>query len=307
MKGKFMKKLLVMITCLIFATLATAAEYSLIIPNPPGSSSDTVGRAIADEYTRLTGNTLVFDYVPGADQMIAAVKFKNQSRLSVIVGTSTMHVFNHVYKDSLQYSDAEFDHVGWIGWTPNVWYVRSDSPLKTLEDVNTRLKAQQTINVGVDGLNSESNVISVKKNHAFGSSAEIIKYKGSPQVLADVLGGHIDLAVSSVSSLITSSADDGKIRILATTNDVPIKINGSSVPTAHNILNVNQFNGAFLLSVNPSNTAESQRLKEDLFRAINSVAVREKLSKINIEVNARDANLTRRIIQEYREKLNKLK
>jgi tripartite-type tricarboxylate transporter receptor subunit TctC len=307
MKDKFMKKLLFIIACVFFTASTTAAEYSLIIPNPPGSSSDTVGRAIADEYTRLTGNTLVFDYVPGADQMIAAVKFKNQSRLSVIVGTSTMHVFNHVYKDSLQYSDAEFDHVGWIGWTPNVWYVRSDSPLKTLEDVNTRLKAQQTINVGVDGLNSESNVISVKKNHAFGSSAEIIKYKGSPQVLADVLGGHIDLAVSSVSSLITSSADDGKIRILATTNDVPIKINGSSVPTAHNILNVNQFNGAFLLSVSPANTAESQRLKEDLFRAINSVAVREKLSKINIEVNASDANFTRRIIQEYREKLNKLK
>jgi len=302
-----MKKLLFIIACVFFTASTTAAEYSMIIPNPPGSSSDTVGRAIADEYTRLTGNTLVFDYVPGADQMIAAVKFKNQSRLSVIVGTSTMHVFNHVYKDSLQYSDAEFDHVGWIGWTPNVWYVRSDSSLKTLEDVNNRLKAQQTINVGVDGLNSESNVISVKKNHAFGSSAEIIKYKGSPQVLADVLGGHIDLAVSSVSSLITSSADDGKIRILATTNDVPIKINGSSVPTAHNILNVNQFNGAFLLSVTPANTAESQRLKEDLFRAINSVAVREKLSKINIEVNARDANFTRRIIQEYREKLNKLK
>ena len=302
-----MKRLLVIIACLIFATLATAAEYSVIIPNPPGSSSDTVGRAIADEYTRLTGNTLVFDYVPGADQMIAATKFKNQSRLSVIVGTSTMHVFNHVYKDSLQYSDADFDHVGWIGWTPNVWYVRSDSPLKTLEDVNTRLRAQQTINVGVDGLNSESNVISVRKNHPSGSAAEIIKYKGSPQVLADVLGGHIDIAVSSVSSLITSNADDGKIRILATTNDVPIKINGSSVPTAHNILNVNQFNGAFLLSVSPANNAESQRLKEDLFRSINSVAVREKLSKINIEVTARDANFTKRIIQEYREKLNKLK
>jgi len=304
---KLLSKLLFIIACVFFTASTTAAEYSMIIPNPPGSSSDTVGRAIADEYTRLTGNTLVFDYVPGADQMIAAVKFKNQSRLSVILGTSTMHVFNHVYKDSLQYSDAEFDHVGWIGWSPHVWYVRSDSPLKTLEDVNTRLKAQQTINVGVDGLSSESNVISVKKNHAFGSSAEIIKYKGSPQVLADVLGGHIDLAVSSVSSLITTSADDGKIRILATTNDVSIKINGSSVPTAHNILNVNQFNGAFLLSVNPANTAESQRLKEDLFRAINSVAVREKLSKINIEVNARDANFTRRIIQEYREKLNKLK
>jgi len=286
---------------------AMSAEYSFIIPNPPGSSSDTVARAIADEYTRLTGNTLVFDYVPGADQMIAAAKFKSQSRLTVIVGTSTMHIFNHVYKDGLQYSDADFDHVGWIGWTPNVWYVRSDSPLKNLDDVNKRLKAQQIVNIGVDGLNSESNVISIKKNHPSGAYAEIIKYKGSPQALTDVLGGHVDIAVSSVSSLITASADDGKIRILATTNDVPLKINGATIPTAHDILNVNQFNGAFLLSVSPTNNAESQRLKEDLFRSINSVAVREKLSKISIEVTARDANFTKRAIQEYREKLNKLK
>jgi hypothetical protein len=59
--------------------------------------------------------------------------------------------------------------------------------------------------------------------------------------------------------------------------------------------------------VSPTNNAESQRLKEDLFKSINSIAVREKLSKISIEVTARDANFTKRAIQEYREKLNKLK
>jgi len=307
MKDKFMKKLWAIAACVLFSTSAMAAEYTFIIANPAGSSSDVVARAVADEYNRLTGNTLVFDYVPGADQIIAVTKFKNQSRLTVILGGITMHVLNQVYKDSLPYSDADFDHVGWIGSTPNVWFVRSDSPFRTLEDVNTRLRAQQTINVGVDGLSTEINVISLKKNNPSGSAAEIIKYKGSPQVLADVLGGHIDLAVSSVSSLITSNTEDGKIRILATTNDVPIKINGATIPTAHTILNVNQFNGAFLLSVSPTNSAESQRLKEDLLKSINSSTVREKLSKINLEVTARDANFTRRAILEYREKINKLK
>jgi len=289
------------------ACAALAAEYSFIIPNPPGSSSDIVARAVADEYTRVTGNVLVFDYAPGADHLIAVAKFKNQSKLSVLLGSTTIHVFNYVYKDSLPYSDADFDHVGWIGWTPHVWYVRSDSSLKTLEDVNARLRSQQIINIGVDGLSTEANVLSLRKNHPSGSAAEIIKYKGSPQVLNDVLGGHIDLGIASMSGIIATNAEENKIRILATTNDSPIRVNTINVATAHNILGVNQFNGGFLLSVSPGYNTESQRLKDDLFKVINSSAVREKLAKINIEVTGRDANGTRRIIQDYREKLNKLK
>lgn len=302
-----MKKLFCIFLCVFYACNALAAEYNFVIPNPPGSSSDLVARAIADEYNRQTGNTLVFDYAPGADHLIAVTKFKNQSRLSVLLGTTTIHVFNHVYKDNIPYSDSDFDHVGWIGWTPNVWYVRSDSSLKTLEDVNARLRAQQTINIGVDGLSTEVNVISLKKNHPLGSTAEIIKYKGSPQVLNDILGGHLDLAIASVSGSIVSNTEEGKIRILATTNDVSIRVNSANVPTAQSILGVNQFNGGFLLSVSPVYNTESQRLKDDLLRVINSTTVREKLSKINIEVTGRDANSTRRIIQEYREKLNKLR
>lgn len=302
-----MKKLLCIFLCVFSTCAALAAEYNFIIPNPPGSSSDIVARAVADEYTRVTGNALVFDYAPGADHLIAVSKFKNQSKLSVLLGSTTIHVFNYVYKDNLPYSDLDFDHVGWIGWTPHVWYVRSDSSLKTLEDVNARLRSQQIINIGVDGLSTEANVLSLRKNHPAGSAAEIIKYKGSPQVLNDVLGGHIDLAIASMSGIIATNAEENKIRILATTNDSPIRVNAINVPTAHNILGVNQFNGGFLLSVSPGYNTESQRLKDDLFKVINSSAVREKLAKINIEVTGRDANGTRRIIQDYREKLNKLK
>jgi hypothetical protein len=110
-----------------------------------------------------------------------------------------------------------------------------------------------------------------------------------------------------MSAVIAGNAEENKIRILATTNDTPIRVNTTNVPTAQNILGVNQFNGGFLISVSPGYNTESQRLKEDLFKVINSAAVREKLAKINIEVSGRDANGTKRIIQEYREKLNKLK
>ena len=101
-------------------TRAWAAEYQLIVPNPPGSSSDVVARVIAEEYNRISGNTLILEYAVGGDHIIAVNKFRSLPKPAVILGSTTMHVFNYVYKDSLPYSDQDFDHVGWIGWSPHV-------------------------------------------------------------------------------------------------------------------------------------------------------------------------------------------
>ena len=290
-------------------TRAWAVEYQLIVPNPPGSSSDVVARAIAEEYNRISGNTLILDYVSGGDQIIAVNKFRSLTKPAVILGTTTMHVFNYVYKDSLPYSDQDFDQVGWIGWSPHVWYTRSNTAYKTLADINTALKGKNKINIGVDGLSTESNVISVVKHHPQGSMVEIIKYKGSPDVLMNVLGGTIDIAVASISELILNTAQSGKIRILATTNDRPVILSGNTVPTANSILGVNQFNGGFLISVSAghSDDLKIQQLKVDLLKAINSPFIKERLSKIYIEVDGRGTDFTKSNLINYREKLNRMK
>ena len=292
---------------LAFCTQVWAKEYRLVVPNPPGSSSDTVARAIAEEYSKISGNTLLLDYVPGADQVIAATKFQGQKEMTVILGTTTMHVFNHVYKENLAYGDRDFEHVGWIGWTPHVWYVRAESRFQTLDDAIAHARQTYTT-VGVDGLSTQVNVLSLQKFYKYPTQTQMIIYKGSPQTLADLLGGHIDIAVSSLSAAIVSQAEAGKIRILATTNENPITIAGRSVIAAHKKLNLPQFNGGFLLSIKPGdNSDEARKLKADLLQSIRQASVKEKLSKINIDVDGRDGDFATKNILTYRDNIRKLK
>ena len=171
------------------------------------------------------------------------------------------------------------------------------------------LKGKNKINIGVDSLSTEANVISVAKHHPQGSMVEIIKYKGSPEVLMNVLGGTIDIAVASLSELILNTAQSGKIRILATSNDRSISLSGNTVPAANSTLGVNQFNGGFLISVSAgySDDLKIQQLKVDLLKAINSQLVKERLSKIYVEVDGRGTEFTKSNLVNYREKLNRMK
>lgn len=291
----------------MFVLAAQAAEYDLIVPNPPGSSSDIVARTIASEYTRITGNKLILTYVPGADHIMAANRVKNTKKLTVSLGTTTMHAFNHVYKDNLSYEDKDFHHVAWLGWSPHVWYVRNDSRYGTLRDVNEAL-AHSRVNVAVDALSTQANVTSLQKYHRHGQNAHMIHYKGSPQALTDVLGGHVDLAVSSLSIAIVELAKADKIRLLATTNKTPQVVAEQSLPTAQDIFQVPQVNGGFIISISPGyDTKESQNLKTALLSAIMSEHTKQSLAKIMIEIDPVIGDSVQQIIDGYRQILRKIK
>ena len=292
----------------VSTTLMAAQTHKFILAQPAGSSSDIVARAVAGEYARISGNKLIIDYAPGGDRIVAASRFVAVTQPTVSLGSTTMHVFNHVTKNSIPYKDSDFDHVGWIGWTPHVWYVRNTSSYASLNQAVDNMKKGQQVNVGVDGLSTQANVMSIKQSRSDSASMEMIIYKGSPQVLADVLGGHVDIGVASLSSVIIEQAAAGNIRILATTNATPIAVAGQQIPVADKILGVKQFNGGFLLSVSPKfDTEENRNLKQDLYKAINSPAVKEALARINITVDGSDGAATLKILKDYRKSVSILK
>jgi tripartite-type tricarboxylate transporter receptor subunit TctC len=309
MLKKFTRSVALVIALVAIAQSALSAEtYNLILPNPPGSSSDIVARTISEEYNRQTGNTLILDYAPGGEHLVAVNKFKNQSRLTVILGTTTMHVFNHVTKPNLPYGDKEFTHIGWIGWSPQIWYVKADSKFKTIEDVQATLKSGKNINAAVDGLSTQANVLSVQKFNPDGKNMTLVRYKGSPQAFNDILGGFVDIANASVSSLILEGAKAGKIRILGTTTKFPVTLAGNTIPRAEPILLSPQFNGGFLISVSSSqaNTVEGKKLRADVLKVINSEYVSNKLATINITVDGKGKQYVEKLLVNYRKDVNSI-
>lgn len=299
------KKFLLSVLLVSVAMTVTAKEYKFIIPNPPGSSSDIVARAIADEFQRLTGDVLVLNYHPGGDHIIAASKFKNEKKLSVSLGTTTMHVFNYATKEKLPYSESDFVHVGWIGWSPHVWYTKANGKFKTIQDVERALLQKEPINVAVDAMSTQANVLSLQKFHKNkGNGINMIKYKGSPESLAAVLGDQIDLANSSISPAIIENAQAGKIIILGTTHKSPLRIEGLPIiPRSSEIFKVKQFNGGFLVSLSPGfeGNDEFTKLKSNLLKTIQSAHVKELLSKILIEVDPMDEKTTTELLRDYKD------
>ena len=294
---------------MIVCVSATAKQFDFILANPPGSSSDVVARTIAKAYNELTGNTLTLQYHPGADHIIAVQKFMSSNSPVVLLGSTTMHVFNPVFKQQVPYSDSDFNHVSWVGSTPHIWYVRSDSKYQSFSEVSSSINNNHPISIGVDAQSTQVNVVSIQKSRSNNQNITMVPYKGSPHSLSDILGGHIDIAVASLSSTLVNHAAEGRIRILATTSDRPIMINGVQVPVASKFLGVNQFDGGFLLSINPKfdDTEENKQLKRDLLAAIQSEYVKIELAKINVMIDVKNSANTLQHLINYRNNLQKIK
>jgi len=304
-----MNKFLFFISSLIVSVSVSAKGFNFILANPPGSSSDFVARTVAKAYNELTGNKLILHHLPGGDHILAVQKFVSSTQPVVLLGSTTMHIFNPVFKSSLPYSDSDFDHVAWIGSTPHIWYVRRDSKYQSFSEVNLAINNNYSVTIGVDAQSTQVNVVSIQKSRPENKNITMVPYKGSPQVLADILGGHIDMAVSSLSNALVNLAAEGQIRILASTSDRNIMINSVEIPMASKYLRTAQFDGGFLLSINSNfrNTEENKQLKKDLTAAIKSDYVKQELSKINIIVDIKNSADTMHHLMTYRDRLQIIK
>lgn len=302
------RSLVAAITALVISFPSLSAEYAFILPNPPGSASEVVARSIAEEYHKRTGNTLIIDFAPGGDHIIGAQKFKAQQRPAVVLGTTSMHIFNYVFKDSLPYNDADFNHVAYIGVIPSVWYVNANSKIKDGNDLLKALAERPSLPIAVDALQSRSNVIAIQRHSPNGSKAEPITYKGPAQALVDVIGGHIEVGVSSITQSLLANAEAGKIKFIGTAGDRPLTINGEKVQPITKQLKAPQFNGTFLLSINNVGDAtELNALKKDLFEVVNSKTVKDNLSELLIDVDGRDGKYATKAVEEYRKHLHTVK
>lgn len=300
-----MKKLLAIVLASWSIAVFAAKEYQIIVPSGPGSSSDVVSRAISDAYHEITGNNLLLEYAPGGDHIIAVNRLTNSSRRpTVLLGTTTMNVFNHVLKDDLSYSDKDFDYVAWIGWSSHVWYVSAASSLTTMKDLADALNKNATITVGTDALSTQVNVLSVpnKKNLI------MVKYKSSTATMTDVMGQHVDLGVSTLSQVILENVRTGRLRILGTTGAEPLVVDKNIIERSSPVLNARQFDGGFGLQLLASTQTSDEGLvfRQDLLKTLEHPIVKNALSSIMVTSNNLRNSEVLEMYRDYRESVREL-
>jgi len=216
---KFITILLVVFSMPAFAWQQTDV-IQLVIPFPPGGSTDTIGRIIAEGLQTQTNANIIVVNRPGAGGAIgtnAVIDAKPDGHTILLTGTSFL--FNRLQNtDGANYDlNKSLAHVGTIGTVPNHIYAQQKFETVLFKDIVKNLKKGQVYSWGVTNPGAEftAKLLELK----LGVKLHIIPYKGSAPAIVDLAGGHIDFVIDSGSSGAASAAVDGKrIFLIATLN-----------------------------------------------------------------------------------------
>ncbi|MBS0522350.1 MAG: tripartite tricarboxylate transporter substrate binding protein [Proteobacteria bacterium] len=191
----------------------------VIAPFGPGTATDTVARVIAAELTRLTGQAAVVDNKPGAEGQIGAqaAATANPDGYTIFVTTQTTQAINqHVYKKLLYDPVKSFEPISGLSGGAQMVIVRNDLPARTIPEFIALARAQPGKLAFGSGNGSARGAAEL-----FRIMAKVdllgVPYKAQTQVIADLLGGRLDVTFSDFTTGLPP-VRDGRARGLGVTS-----------------------------------------------------------------------------------------
>lgn len=193
----------------------------LVVPFPPGGGTDVLAREAAVKVASNTGWNIVTENRPGSGGNIGVdtVAKSDPDGYSLVLGQTSNLAINPTLYAKLPYDpEKDLSAIGLIADAPLVIVVPAGSPLKSLDDMIAAAKAKPGIlNYASSGNGTVSHLAAVQLQNAAGIQLTHIPYKGAAQASNDLIGGQIDMYLSSVPTLI-GHVRNGKMRALAVTS-----------------------------------------------------------------------------------------
>jgi len=287
-----LKKILFACT-IIFSGAAYAADaypnkpITLIVPFPPGGTTDIVARVFADNLGRELGQVVIVENRAGAGGAIGANAVAKAAPDGYTLGIATIstHAVNAACNPQLQYDPiANFAPISNLARTPNVLTVTNNFPAKDFKQLLDLIKKNPgKYNYASSGICSVLHMMGEQFKAATGTSITHMPYRGAGPALIDLIGGQVEMMFDNLPSSM-GHIQSGKIRAMAVA--WPKRVEGlPNVPTFAE-LGVPQVNDpAWYGLVAPAKTPEAVIGK--LNAAANKVAampsVKENLKKNGAE------------------------
>ena len=211
---------LLLATCMAGAQGYPTQPIRMIIPSTPGGGTDFIGRLVSTKLAELNGWTLVPVNRPGAGTALGLAEGAkaNPAGYDLVIGqTDNVSLIPLLLKVSYD-PVRDLTPVALVATTPMVLIVAEGSTYRTLADAIRAAKAAPgKISYGTSGTGGVVHIAMELLQLDAGFRMQHIPYKGSAPALADLLGGHLGFAGSSISSA-ASLTSAGKIRALAVTS-----------------------------------------------------------------------------------------
>ena len=213
------------------ATFAAAAPalaafpekpVTVVVPFPPGGSTDTIARALATRMSTSLGQTFVVENQPGATGAIGAARVKRAAPdgYTILVASIGVYATNPFLQKGLQYDPVkDFDLLTVAVRAPNVLVANPNVPAKNIAELIDYLKKNpDKVTFASSGAGSSDHLTAALFWQRTGTTGIHVPYKGGAPAITDLIAGHANVSFQNVNAVL-QHIRSGKLKALAVTGD----------------------------------------------------------------------------------------
>jgi tripartite-type tricarboxylate transporter receptor subunit TctC len=193
----------------------------MVVPFPPGGAADILGRVLAQKLTEHLGQQVIVDNRAGASGNIGAeaVAKAPGDGYTILMGALTSHAINYTLERKVLRYDLERDlaPIAIVATVPFVLVMHPSVPAQSVSELVAYAKAKPgQLSYGSSGAGAPQRLAAEMFRLRSGVDMLHVPYKGSGQVITDLVGGQVLTAFESVPAALPH-IKAAKLRALAVT------------------------------------------------------------------------------------------
>ncbi len=192
----------------------------VLIPAPPGGSSDIAARSVADRLSQRLGKPVLVEPAPGGGGVIASDQVARAAPDGhTIVMLTAGHPGTAALRKQLPFDPVDgFSMISMVMAYPLMVMVARDSPVQSLSDLLARAKAEPgKVTYSANAPGTLLHLAAEWINAEAGTSMTHVPYRGGAQAMTDLLTMRVDAGVDTPVAAI-SHLQSGSLRALAVTS-----------------------------------------------------------------------------------------
>ena len=286
-------RIAIAVAAALVAAGAQAQQYPskpvrIVVPWPPGGTSDILARPLAQKLTESLGQSIVIDNRGGSSGVIGMeiVAKSAADGYTIAFHSLTGHLINATFYPNLGYhTERDFVPVTLVGQVPHIIVAHPSLPVKGVKDLIALARSRPgEVNYASFGNGSTSHVAGELFKQMTKVNLVHVPYKGGAPALVDTLGGHVTLYFATFAPPLPH-VKSGKLKGLGVTGAKRTAVL-PDVPTVAETTGLAGYEMTAMFGVlAPAGTPPAivQRLQAEIAKAINATDYRQRLLSEGVE------------------------
>ena len=262
----------------------------LIVPYAPGGVNDIVMRLVSKHVSEKLGQPIVIDNRPGAGGVVGTTAVAKSAPDGYTIGagaTSTLIATPLTNPQSTVDVQKELAFVSLLATVPMVLTVNSTIPVATATELPKYIRDNPgKLNYGSMAVGHFGHVTILEMSESQNGRMVHSPYKGEAPLLTDLIGGHIQLAMTTP-PVVKPMADSGKVKLLGVSGTKRLKL-FPNVPTLAEqgfSAPIFRMNAGWMVIIAPAKTPPAilQRLGAEYAAAVRSPEVIEQMTSLGLD------------------------